>query len=252
MNNNDILLEIRDLHAGVEGKEILKGVNLTVRSGEVHAVMGPNGAGKSTLGAVLAGRPDYKVTQGSILFKGRDLLSLTPEERSWAGIFLSFQYPVEIPGVSITNFMKAAVNARRKAEGLPELKPAKYLKLLREKMDFVKMKGEFARREVNVGFSGGEKKRNEIFQMAMLSPLLSILDETDSGLDVDALRIVAEGVNALRTEETSYIVITHYQRLLEYIVPDVVHVLKDGRIVRTAGRELVEQIENEGFESIDG
>ncbi len=252
MNNNDILLEIRDLHAGVEGKEILKGVNLTVRSGEVHAVMGPNGAGKSTLGAVLAGRPDYKVTQGSILFKGRDLLSLTPEERSWAGIFLSFQYPVEIPGVSITNFMKAAVNARRKAEGLPELKPAEYLKLLREKMDFVKMKGEFARREVNVGFSGGEKKRNEIFQMAMLSPLLSILDETDSGLDVDALRIVAEGVNALRTEETSYIVITHYQRLLEYIVPDVVHVLKDGRIVRTAGRELVEQIENEGFESIDG
>ncbi len=252
MNNNDILLEIRDLHAGVEGKEILKGVNLTVRSGEVHAVMGPNGAGKSTLGAVLAGRPDYKVTQGSILFKGRDLLSLAPEERSWAGIFLSFQYPVEIPGVSITNFMKAAVNARRKAEGLPELKPAEYLKLLREKMDFVKMKGEFARREVNVGFSGGEKKRNEIFQMAMLSPLLSILDETDSGLDVDALRIVAEGVNALRTEETSYIVITHYQRLLEYIVPDVVHVLKDGRIVRTAGRELVEQIENEGFESIDG
>ncbi len=252
MNNNDILLEIRDLHAGVEGKEILKGVNLTVRSGEVHAVMGPNGAGKSTLGAVLAGRPDYKVTQGSILFKGRDLLSLTPEERSWAGIFLSFQYPVEIPGVSITNFMKAAVNARRKAEGLPELKPAEYLKLLREKMDFVKMKGEFARREVNVGFSGGEKKRNEIFQMAMLSPLLSILDETDSGLDVDALRIVAEGVNALRTEKTSYIVITHYQRLLEYIVPDVVHVLKDGRIVRTAGRELVEQIENEGFESIDG
>ena len=250
--SDNILLEIRDLHAGVEGKEILKGVNLTIRSGEVHAVMGPNGAGKSTLGAVLAGRPDYRVTGGSILFKGRDLLAMSPEERSWAGIFLSFQYPVEIPGVSITNFMKAAVNARRKAQGLPELKPAEYLKLLREKMDFVKMKGEFARREVNVGFSGGEKKRNEIFQMAMLSPLLSILDETDSGLDVDALRIVAEGVNALRTEETAYIVITHYQRLLEYIVPDVVHILKDGRIVRTAGRELVEQIENEGFESIDG
>ncbi len=250
--SDNILLEIRDLHAGVEGKEILKGVNLTIRSGEVHAVMGPNGAGKSTLGAVLAGRPDYRVTGGSILFRGRDLLAMSPEERSWAGIFLSFQYPVEIPGVSITNFMKAAVNARRKAQGLPELKPAEYLKLLREKMDFVKMKGEFARREVNVGFSGGEKKRNEIFQMAMLSPLLSILDETDSGLDVDALRIVAEGVNALRTEETAYIVITHYQRLLEYIVPDVVHILKDGRIVRTAGRELVEQIENEGFESIDG
>ena len=250
--SDNILLEIRDLHAGVEGKEILKGVNLTIRSGEVHAVMGPNGAGKSTLGAVLAGRPDYRVTGGSILFRGRDLLAMSPEERSWAGIFLSFQYPVEIPGVSITNFMKAAVNARRKAQGLPELKPAEYLKLLREKMDFVKMKGEFARREVNVGFSGGEKKRNEIFQMAMLSPLLSILDETDSGLDVDALRIVAEGVNALRTEETAYIVITHYQRLLEYIVPDVVHILKNGRIVRTAGRELVEQIENEGFESIDG
>ncbi len=250
--NNTPLLEIHNLHAEVEGKEILKGVELTVRSGEVHAVMGPNGAGKSTLGAVLSGRPNYKVTQGTVLYRGRDLLALSPEERSWAGLFLSFQYPVEIPGVSITNFMKAAVNARRKAEGLPELKPAEYLKLLREKMDFVKMKGEFARREVNVGFSGGEKKRNEIFQMAMLEPTLSILDETDSGLDVDALRIVAEGVNALRTPETAYIVITHYRRLLEYIVPDVVHILKDGRIVKTAGRELVDQIENEGYASIDG
>ena len=250
MNNN--LLEIKNLHAAVDGKEILKGVDLTIRRGEVHAVMGPNGAGKSTLGAVLAGRPTFEVTAGSVLYDGRDLLALSPEERSWAGLFLSFQYPVEIPGVSITNFMKAAVNARRKAQGLPELTPGAYLKLLKEKMAFVQMKGEFARREVNVGFSGGEKKRNEIFQMAMLEPTLSILDETDSGLDVDALRIVAEGVNRLRTPETSAIVITHYQRLLEYIVPDVVHVLKDGRIVRTGGRELVDLIEEKGYEGIDG
>lgn len=250
--NNDILLEIKGLCAAVAGREILKGVDLTIRRGEVHAVLGPNGAGKSTLGAVLAGRPTYEVTAGSVRYDGRDLLSLTPEERSWAGLFLSFQYPVEIPGVSITNFMKAAVAARRKAQGLPELTPGEYLKLLKEKMAFVQMKGEFARREVNVGFSGGEKKRGEIFQMAMLEPTLSILDETDSGLDVDALRIVAEGVNRLRTPQTAAIVITHYQRLLEYIVPDVVHVLKDGRIVRTAGRELVAQIEKEGYESIDG
>ena len=250
--SDNILLEIKNLHAGVEGKEILKGIDLTIRRGEVHAVMGPNGAGKSTLGAVLSGRPDLKVTEGSVLFMGRDLLAMSPEERSWAGVFLSFQYPVEIPGVSITNFMKAAVNARRKAQGLPELKPAEFLALLRENMNFVKMKPEFAKREVNVGFSGGEKKRNEIFQMAMLSPVLGILDETDSGLDVDALRTVAEGVNALRTEETSYIVITHYHRLLEYIKPDVVHVLKDGRIVKTAGKELVDRIEKEGYESING
>ena len=250
MNNN--LLEIKTLHAAVDGKEILKGVDLTIRRGEVHAVMGPNGAGKSTLGAVLAGRPTFEVTAGSVLYDGRDLLALSPEERSWAGLFLSFQYPVEIPGVSITNFMKAAVNARRKAQGLPELTPGEYLKLLKEKMAFVQMKGEFARREVNVGFSGGEKKRNEIFQMAMLEPTHSILDETDSGLDVDALRIVAEGVNRLRTPETSAIVITHYQRLLEYIVPDVVHVLKDGRIVRTGGRELVDLLEEKGYEGIDG
>ena len=250
--SDNILLEIKNLHAGVEGKEILKGIDLTIRRGEVHAVMGPNGAGKSTLGAVLSGRPDLKVTEGSVLFMGRDLLAMSPEERSWTGVFLSFQYPVEIPGVSITNFMKAAVNARRKAQGQPELKPAEFLALLRENMNFVKMKPEFARREVNVGFSGGEKKLNEIFQMAMLSPVLSILDETDSGLDVDALRTVAEGVNALRTEETSYIVITHYHRLLEYIKPDVVHVLKDGRIVKTAGKELVDRIEKEGYESING
>ena len=247
---NEIWLEIKDLHAKVEGREILKGVNLIIRRGEVHAVMGPNGAGKSTLGAVLTGRPGYEVTSGSVVYDGRDLLAMSPEERSWAGLFLSFQYPVEIPGVSITNFMKAAVNARRKALGLEELKPAEYLKLLKEKMAFVKMKGEFAKREVNVGFSGGEKKRNEIFQMAMLEPVLSILDETDSGLDVDALRIVAEGVNALRTPQTASIVITHYKRLLDYIVPDIVHVLKDGRIVRTAGRELVDLIEEKGYENI--
>ena len=247
---NDILLEIKDLHAGIEGKEILKGVNLVIREGEVHAVMGPNGAGKSTLASVLSGKPDFKVSSGSIFFRGRDLLAMSPEERSWAGIFLSFQYPVEIPGVSITNFMKAAVNARRKAEGLEEIKPGEYIKLLKEKMAFVGMKPEFAKRDVNVGFSGGEKKRNEIFQMAVLEPRLSILDETDSGLDVDALRIVAQGVNSLRTAETSSIVITHYQRLLDYIVPDVVHVLKDGRIVKTAGRELVDQIESSGYDSI--
>ena len=247
---NEILLEIKDLHARVEGREILKGVDLTIRRGEVHAVMGPNGAGKSTLGAVLTGRPGYEVPSGSVTYDGRDLLAMSPEERSWAGLFLSFQYPVEIPGVSITNFMKAAVNARRKAQGLEELKPAEYLKLLKEKMAFVKMKGEFAKREVNVGFSGGEKKRNEIFQMAMLEPVLSILDETDSGLDVDALRIVAEGVNALRTPQNASIVITHYKRLLDYIVPDIVHVLKDGRIVRTAGRELVDLIEEKGYENI--
>ena len=249
---NDILLEIKDLHAGIEGREILRGVNLTIRRGEVCAVMGPNGAGKSTLSAVLAGRPDYKVTAGSVIYDGRNLLEMAPEERSWAGIFLSFQYPVEIPGVSITNFMKAALNARRKAAGQPELSPAEFLKLLKEKMALVQMKDEFAKREVNVGFSGGEKKRNEIFQMAMLEPVLSILDETDSGLDVDALRIVADGVNRLRTPQTASIVITHYQRLLEYIVPDVVHVLKAGRIVRTGGRELVDVIETQGYDGIDG
>ena len=247
---NDILLEIKDLHAGIEGREILKGVDLVIRRGEVHALMGPNGAGKSTLSAVLTGKPDYKVLSGSVTFCGRDLFAMKPEERSWAGIFLSFQYPVEIPGVSITAFMKAAVVARRKAAGLPDLKPAEFLKLMKEKMALLQMKGEFAKREVNVGFSGGEKKRNEIFQMMMLDPAFSILDETDSGLDVDALKIVADGVNALRSPERASIVITHYQRLLEYIVPDVVHVLKDGRIVRTGGYELSQQIEKEGYASI--
>jgi Fe-S cluster assembly ATP-binding protein len=248
MNDNDILLEIRGLHASIGDREILKGIDMVIRKGEVHAVMGPNGAGKSTLSAVLVGRPDYVVTAGTVTFLGQDLLALSPEERSWAGIFLSFQYPIEIPGVSITNFMKAAINARRKAQGLEELSPAAFIRLMKEKMALVQMKGEFAKREVNVGFSGGEKKRNEIFQMAMLDPTLSILDETDSGLDVDALRIVAEGVNALKTPEKSAIVITHYQRLLEYIVPDVVHVLKDGRIVETGGRELVDFIDKNGYD----
>ena len=247
---NDILLEIKGLRTSVEDKEILKGVDLTIRRGETHAVMGPNGAGKSTLSAVLAGKENFTVTAGSVTFLGQDLLKMSPEERSWAGIFLSFQYPVEIPGVSITNFMKTAVNSHRQAKGLEPMKAGEFLKLMREKMAFVQMKPEFAKREVNVGFSGGEKKRNEIFQMAMLDPTLSILDETDSGLDVDALRIVASGVNALRSPEKSVIVITHYQRLLDYIVPDFVHVLKDGRIVKSAGRELVGEIEEKGYDSI--
>ena len=244
----DILLDIKGLHAAVEDKEILKGVDLTIRKGEIHAVMGPNGAGKSTLSALLAGTPQLPVTAGAIEFMGKDLLAMAPEERAWAGIFLSFQYPVEIPGVSITNFMKTAVNSKRQGLGLEPLSAGEFLKLMREKMAFVQMKPEFAKREVNVGFSGGEKKRNEIFQMAMLDPTLAILDETDSGLDVDALRIVANGVNSLHTPEKSAIVITHYQRLLEYIVPDVVHILKDGRIVKTAGRELVDVIEAEGYD----
>ena len=243
------MLQIKNLHAKVEDKEILKGVDLTIGPGEIHAVMGPNGAGKSTLAAVLTGRPGYTVTEGSVSFLGRDLLSMSPEERAWAGLFLSFQYPIEIPGVTITAFMKAAVNAKRRANGLEELKAGEFLKLQKEKMALLKMKPEFAKREVNVGFSGGEKKRNEIFQMAMLDPMLSILDETDSGLDVDALRIVAEGVNKLRTPEKSAIVITHYQRLLEYIVPDVVHVLKAGCIVKTGGRELVDIIDRNGYDA---
>ncbi len=242
------MLSIQNLHAAIGDKEILKGIDLTIGKGEVHAVMGPNGAGKSTLSAVLAGRPDYEVTEGTITFMGRNLLEMSPEERSWAGIFLSFQYPVEIPGVSITAFMKAALAARRKAQGLPELKAGEFLKLQKEKMAALRMNPDFAKREVNVGFSGGEKKRNEIFQMAMLEPVLSILDETDSGLDVDALKIVADGVNALRTPERSSIIITHYHKLLEYVQPDVVHVLKAGRIVTTGGRELIEAIESKGFD----
>ena len=242
------MLEIKNLHARVEDKEILNGINLTIGAGEVHAIMGPNGAGKSTLAAVLTGKPGYEVTAGEVLFQGKDLLAMAPEERAWAGLFLSFQYPIEIPGVTITAFMKAAVNAKRKANGLPEMKTGDFLKLMKEKMAFVQMKPEFAKREVNVGFSGGEKQRNEIFQMALLDPALSILDETDSGLDVDALKIVADGVNALRSPERSAIIITHYHKLLEYVQPDVVHVLKDGRIVKTGGRELIEAIETKGFD----
>ena len=242
------MLQIKNLHATVEDKEILKGVNLTIGPGEIHAVMGPNGAGKSTLAAVLTGRPGYTVTGGSVTFCGKDLLAMAPEERAWAGLFLSFQYPIEIPGVTITAFMKAAVNAKRRANGLEELKAGEFLKLQKEKMAFLKMKPEFAKREVNVGFSGGEKKRNEIFQMAMLDPSLSILDETDSGLDVDALKIVADGVNALRNPQKSAIIVTHYHKLLEYVQPDFVHVLKDGRIVKTGGRELIDAIESEGFD----
>ena len=245
------ILEIKNLHVSVEGREILRGVNLSIAKGEVHAVMGPNGAGKSTLSAVLAGRPGYEVTEGSVLYMGRDLLAMSPEERSWAGLFLSFQYPVEIPGVSITNFMKAAVNARRRAAGQDELSPAQFLKLMKDRMALLGMKGEFAKREVNVGFSGGEKKRNEVFQMAMLDPSFCILDETDSGLDVDALKIVAAGVTSLRTPDKSAIVITHYKRLLELIRPDRVHVLKDGVVVRSGGIGLVEQIESRGFDGIE-
>ena len=242
------LLDIKNLHAQINGKEILKGINLTIQEGEVHAVMGPNGAGKSTLSAVLSGNPNYEVTEGSITFMGQNFLELSPEERSWAGLFLSFQYPIEIPGVTIANFMKTAINEHRKAKVLEPLKAAEYLKMMREKMALVEMDPAFASRGVNVGFSGGEKKRNEIFQMAMLAPKLAILDETDSGLDVDALRIVVSGVNKLKSSETSTIVITHYQRLLDYIVPDFIHVLYKGRIIKSAGKELALEVEERGYD----
>ena len=245
---SDIILKISGLHSKVADKEILKGIDLEIRRGEIHAVMGPNGAGKSTLSSVLTGKPDYEVTEGSIEFLGQDLLAMKPEERAWAGMFMSFQYPIEIPGVSITNFMKTAINSRLKAEGKEPMKAGDFLKLMKEKMALVQMKPEFAKREVNVGFSGGEKKRNEIFQMAMLDPTLAILDETDSGLDVDALKIVADGVNALHTPDKAAIVITHYQKLLEYVRPDSVHVLKAGKIVATGGNELIDRIERYGFE----
>ena len=242
------LLQIENLHASVGAKEILRGINLEIKAGEVHAIMGPNGSGKSTLSAVLAGRDTFTVTEGSVTYDGRDLLSLTPEARAWAGIFLGFQYPVEIPGVSNVNFMKAAVNEQRKQRGLEPLGAAQFLKLMREKMAYVEMDSSFSGRGVNVGFSGGEKKRNEIFQMAMLEPRLAILDETDSGLDVDALRIVASGVNKLKRPDNAFIVITHYQRLLDYIVPDVIHVLYKGRIIKTAGKELALEIEKKGYD----
>ena len=241
------MLIINDLHASIEEKEILKGVNLTVRPGEVHAIMGPNGSGKSTLSAVLTGNPAYTVTEGEVIFRGKDLLSMPPEVRAREGLFLSFQYPVEIPGVSMTNFMRAAVNAKREHQGLPALSAGEFLKLMRAKRALVELDNKLAGRSVNEGFSGGEKKRNEIFQMAMLEPCLSILDETDSGLDIDALRIVAEGVNKLHTPENATIVITHYQRLLDYIVPDFVHILADGQIVRTGGKELALELEEKGY-----
>ena len=244
------MLEIKDLRASIEGKEILKGINLTVKPGEVHAIMGPNGSGKSTLSAVLTGNPAYTVTGGEVEFNGKDLLALSPEDRAHEGLFLSFQYPVEIPGVSMVNFMRAAINEKRKYYGKEPLSASDFLKLMREKRQVVQLDNKLASRAVNEGFSGGEKKRNEIFQMAMLEPKLSILDETDSGLDIDALRIVAEGVNTLKTANNATIVITHYQRLLDYIKPDFVHVLYKGRIVKTEGPELAKEIETRGYDWI--
>ena len=248
--DNDILLQVHDLHAGIDGKEILKGIDLTVRKGEVHAIMGPNGSGKSTLSGVLAGDPRFTVTGGTATLGGVDLLSLSPEDRSHEGLFLSFQYPVEIPGVSMVNFMRAAVNAKRKYLNEKPLTASEFLKLMRQKRQLVDLDNKLASRSVNEGFSGGEKKRNEIFQMAMLEPRLSILDETDSGLDIDALRIVAGGVNKLRTADNATIVITHYQRLLDYIKPDVVHILYKGRIVYTGGPELALELEERGYDWI--
>lgn len=246
MNHN--LLEIIDLHASVQGKEILKGVTLSIGYGEVHAIMGPNGSGKSTLSSVIAGDPAFEVTKGDILFKGESLIGMAPEERAHRGIFLSFQYPVEIPGVSMTNFMRTAINERRKAQGQEPMPAADFLKLMKQKQELVQLSTQLSKRAVNEGFSGGEKKRNEIFQMAMLDPTLSILDETDSGLDIDALRIVAEGVNRLHTPEKSTVVITHYQRLLNYIKPQFVHILINGSIVKSGDASLALKLEEEGYE----
>ncbi|MBN2777130.1 MAG: Fe-S cluster assembly ATPase SufC [Bacteroidales bacterium] len=241
------MLVIKNLHAEINGKKILKGINLEVKPGEVHAIMGPNGSGKSTLSAILAGKEDFDVTDGEIFYQGQDISELSVEERAKEGIFLSFQYPVEIPGVSMINFMKTSVNEQRKHKGLDPLSSGEFLKYMREMQNLVELKSDLANRSVNEGFSGGEKKRNEIFQMAMLKPKLAILDETDSGLDIDALRIVANGVNKLKTNENAVIVITHYQRLLDFIVPDVVHVLYEGRIVKTAGKELALELEEKGY-----
>lgn len=244
------MLSIKNLHATVDGKEILRGINLEVKAGETHAIMGPNGSGKSTLSAVLAGNPVYTVTEGSVTLNGKDLLALKPEERANEGIFLSFQYPVEIPGVSMANFMKAAVNGKRKYQGLDPLSAADFLKLMNEKKKLVEIDSKLTTRAVNEGFSGGEKKKNEIFQMAMLEPCLRILDETDSGLDIDALRIVAGGVNKLKTPDNATIVITHYQRLLDYIVPDYIHILYHGRIVMTGDKSLALDLEKRGYDWI--
>ena len=244
------ILEIQNLHAGVEGKQILKGINLTIRLGEVHAIMGPNGSGKSTLAAVLAGRDGYEVTAGEVIYDGKDLLELDPEERAREGVFLAFQYPVAIPGVNSTYFLKAAVNAVRKHHGLAELDAIEFLALVKEKMKLLDLKEDLLKRAVNEGFSGGEKKRNEIFQMAVLEPMLAVLDETDSGLDIDALKVVSEGVNKLKRPDNAQLVITHYQRLLNYIVPDYVHVLMDGRIVSSGGKELALELEEKGYELI--
>ena len=244
------MLKIENLHASRGDKEILKGISLTVNKGEIHAIMGPNGSGKSTLSSVLVGNPNYEVTGGSVTFEGEDLLELEPEERAHQGLFMSFQYPVEIPGVSMVNFMRAALNERRKAQGLDPIPAPEFLKLMKQKRELVELDSKLASRSVNEGFSGGEKKRNEIFQMAMLEPKLAILDETDSGLDIDALRIVAKGVNELRSPENATIVITHYQRLLDYIKPDFVHVLYKGRIVRSGGPELALELERRGYDWI--
>jgi Fe-S cluster assembly ATP-binding protein len=244
------MLVIKDLKVAIDGKLILNGINLNVKAGEIHAIMGPNGSGKSTLAAVIAGREFAEVIEGTVTYMGKDLLQMAPEDRSKEGIFLGFQYPIEIPGVSMVNFMKTAVNEHRKHQGLEPLSASDFLKLMREKKELVEIDSKLANRSVNEGFSGGEKKKNEIFQMAMLEPKLAILDETDSGLDIDALRIVANGVNRLKRKDTSTIVITHYQRLLDYIVPDVVHVLYDGRIVKTAGKELAMELEAKGYDWI--
>lgn len=245
-----MLLEIKDLKASVEGKPILKGINLKINKGEVHAIMGPNGSGKSTLASVISGREDYQVDGGSVMFNGKDILDLSPDERAKEGIFLAFQYPVEIPGVSTVNFLKTAVNEIRAYRNQPPMEAKDFLKMLKEKQKLVEIDTNLTGRSVNEGFSGGEKKRNEIFQMAMLEPMLGILDETDSGLDIDALRVVAEGVNRLRSKDNAFLVITHYQRLLEYIVPDFVHVLYNGRIVKSGTRELALELEEKGYDWI--
>ena len=244
------MLQIKNLHASVEDKEILKGINLQINAGEVHAIMGPNGAGKSTLASIIAGNEKYEVSEGEILLEGEDIAELAPEERAHKGVFLSFQYPVEIPGVSVTNFMKTAINESRKANGKEETPANEMLKLIREKSELLEIDRKFLSRSLNEGFSGGERKRNEIFQMAMLEPKLAILDETDSGLDIDALRIVANGVNKLKSENNAVVVITHYQRLLDYIIPDFVHVLMDGKIVKSGGKELAYELEEKGYDWI--